>query len=167
MRGRQGSFHSAPLAARLCWDHRMQTHAKKKPPFLHNSKWDISLTVVNEKNILKETTLQVLTHEPARWGCIVESSPVPEPIIVQEADMVRGLDESLSCHVSVSHSDCLKANYRWLNVPFFSVFWCAARPYTELKGRNMVCQMGAATNCSAQIPPFSLGDHIHPPLLKI
>lgn len=56
--------------------------------------------------------MQVLTHEPARLGCIVESSPVPEPIIVQAADMVRGLDESLSCHVSVSHSDCLKANYR-------------------------------------------------------
>jgi len=41
-----------------------------------------------------------------------EASPVPEPIIIQEADMVHRLDESLSCHVSVSHSDCQKANYR-------------------------------------------------------
>lgn len=140
-------------------------------PLVVIQKWDISLTLglkrKEKKSILKETTLQVLTQEPARGGCIVESSPVPEPIIVREADMAHGLDDSLSCHVSVSHSDCLKANYRWLNVPFFSVFWCAARPYTELKGRNMVCQMEAATNCSAQIPPFSLGDHIHPPLLKI
>lgn len=43
---------------------------------------------------------------------MVEASRVPEPIIVQEGDMVRGLDESLSCHVSVSHPDCGEANYR-------------------------------------------------------
>lgn len=129
---------------------------------LHISKWDIRLIVI----IVKETTGEVLTLESCT-PCSHGGCPVPEPIIVREADTVHGLDESLSCHVSVSHSDCWKANYRWLNVPFFSAFWCAARPYTELKGRNMVCQMQAATNCSAQIPPFSLGDHSHPPLLKI
>lgn len=124
---------------------------------------------------VEETTSQGLSREPARSACMVEASPVPEPIIVQEADMVHGLDESLSCHVSVSHCDHGKANYRWLNVPFFSAFWCTARPYTEpfisvyglLCKRNIVCQMEAATNCSAQIPPFSVGDHSHPPLLKI
>ena len=29
-----------------------------------------------------------------------------------------------------------------------------ARPYTELTGRNVLRQMDAATNCSAQTPPL-------------
>lgn len=35
----------------------------------------------------------------------------------QRADLMHERDESLSCHVSVSNSNCGSANYRWLNVP--------------------------------------------------
>ncbi len=157
MRGRQGSFHSTcppygEAESRL----KNADTCKEETPCLHISKWDIRL-ILALVHSAKKTTSQVWTQEPAQSACMVEASPVPQPIIVREADAVLGLDESLSCHVSVSHFYCGKANYRWLNAPLFSAFWCTARPYTELKGRNTVCQMEAATNCSAQIPPFFFG----------
>lgn len=151
MRGRQGSFHSTcPPSGRVVLRPQNADTCKEDIPCLRISKWDIGLIVSLVQS--KEDNISCFDSGNLRAVCTVQPSLVPEPIIVQEADVVHGLDESLSCHVCVSHSDCGKANYRWLNVPFFSAFWCTARPYTELKGRNVVCQMEAATNCSAQIP---------------
>lgn len=48
----------------------------------------------------------------------------------------------------------------------FSSFWCNASPYNELKRRNVVRQMDAATMFSAQIPPFSSADRSHPPVKR-
>lgn len=139
-------------------------NAKMELPAVHVSKWDTGLIVA----LVDIAGFQL--GKPSRPARSAEASPVPQPIIVREEDVVHGPDESLSCHVSVSHSDCGKANYRWLNVPFFfsslSAFWWTARPYTELKGRNVDCQMEAATNCSSQIPPFSLAGHSHQLFLR-
>lgn len=126
VRGRQGSFHSTcPPYGKVVLRPQNADTCKEETLCLHISKWDIRLIVALVHSTKKKKRKRQhhrfwlgKTHTLlARW----EASPVPEPIIVQEADMVHGLDESLSCHLSVSHSDCGKANYRWLNVPFFSL----------------------------------------------
>ena len=79
---------------------------KAESPCLHISKRDIRLMAALVHNIAFDPGTCALS------ACVAEASPVPEPIIAREADAACGLDESLSCHVSVSRPDCGKANYR-------------------------------------------------------
>lgn len=83
---------------------------------------------------------------------------MPKPIIIQEADAVHARDESQSCHVSVSHCDGGKVNYRWLNVPFFSPPPPPGRTHSWKEGTQHV-RRRLPLIVLLKIPPVSSDDH--------
>lgn len=98
----RGAFiqHVSPPDGRTCPDHSSWTHAKAKSP-----KSIFKICILDQyllwRTVKRRRQINYFAGEAARVAGMTEANRLPEPIIAQDGDTVRRLDESLSRHVSV------------------------------------------------------------------